>query len=63
MAERIQRKRTKGWRMPAEAVYVWRGTKWGNPYRVGCTVRICCYELLLCPTCCDAPPTSSTPDP
>jgi hypothetical protein len=29
----IQRKRTKGWRMPEGAVYVGRPTKWGNPYR------------------------------
>lgn len=33
--ERIQRKRTKGWRMPANTVYVGRGSKWGNPYKVG----------------------------
>lgn len=35
MAERIQRKRTKGWRMPDNTVYVGRPTKWGNPYVVG----------------------------
>lgn len=35
MAERIQRKRTKGWKMPPNTVYVGRPTKWGNPYRVG----------------------------
>lgn len=29
---RIQRKRTKGWRMPPNTVYVGRPTKWGNPY-------------------------------
>ena len=29
---RIQRKRTKGWRMPEGAVYVGRPTLWGNPY-------------------------------
>ena len=28
----VQRKRTKGWRMPEGAVYVGRPTKWGNPY-------------------------------
>ncbi|MFF3643420.1 DUF4326 domain-containing protein [Streptomyces sp. NPDC002564] len=28
---RIQRRRTKGWRKPARAVYVGRGSKWGNP--------------------------------
>ena len=32
--ERVQRKRTKGWRMPANTVYVGRGTEWGNPARV-----------------------------
>lgn len=31
---RIQRKRTKGWKMPEGAVYVGRGSMWGNPYRV-----------------------------
>lgn len=31
---RIQRKRTKGWRMPDGAIYVGRPTKWGNPFRV-----------------------------
>ncbi len=30
--KRIQRKRTKGWRMPANTVYVGRPTVWGNPY-------------------------------
>lgn len=31
---RIQRKRTKGWKMPPNAVYVGRPTKWGNPFNV-----------------------------
>ena len=31
---RIQRKRTKGWRMPENTVFVGRPTKWGNPFRV-----------------------------
>ncbi|WP_193188872.1 DUF4326 domain-containing protein [Nisaea sediminum] len=31
--KRIQRQRTKGWKMPEGAVYVGRPTKWGNPYR------------------------------
>lgn len=30
--KRIQRKRTKGWTMPAGAVYVGRPTLWGNPF-------------------------------
>lgn len=32
--QRIQRKRTKGWKMPENTVYVGRGSKWGNPFRV-----------------------------
>lgn len=35
MPTRIQRKRTKGWRMPPGAVNVTRGTDWGNPFRIG----------------------------
>lgn len=34
MPKRIQRKRTKGWRMPEGAVYVGRPTRWGNPFIV-----------------------------
>lgn len=34
MPLRIQRHRTKGWKMPAGAVYVGRPTWWGNPYSV-----------------------------
>lgn len=33
--KRIQRKRTKGWKMPAAAVYVGRPTEWGNLFKVG----------------------------
>lgn len=33
--QRVQRKRTKGWRMPENTLYVGRGSKWGNPYPVG----------------------------
>ena len=33
--KRIQRQRVKGWRMPENTVYVGRGTKWGNPFKVG----------------------------
>lgn len=35
MAERIQRRRTAGWRMPEGAVYVGRPSRWGNPFKVG----------------------------
>ncbi len=40
MPKRIQRRRTKGWRLqeassnPLGAIYVGRPTKWGNPFRV-----------------------------
>jgi hypothetical protein len=32
---RIQRKRTRGWRMPKNTVYVGRPSKWGNPFTIG----------------------------
>lgn len=32
--KRIQRRRTKGWRMPDGAIYVGRPSIWGNPYHV-----------------------------
>lgn len=35
MPQRIQLKRTKGWRLPANTVKVDRSTRWGNPWRVG----------------------------
>lgn len=34
MPERIQLKRTKGWRIPANTVKVDRTTRWGNPFTV-----------------------------
>lgn len=34
MAERIQLRRTKGWRLPEGAVFVARPSRWGNPFRV-----------------------------
>jgi hypothetical protein len=32
---RIQRKRTRGWKMPKGAIYVGRPTRWGNPFTCG----------------------------
>lgn len=40
MPERIQRRRTKGWQMPENTVYVGRPTKWGNPYSRGQITQI-----------------------
>ena len=33
MPNRVQRKRTKGWRKPPNTTYVGRGSKWGNPIK------------------------------
>lgn len=33
--QRIQRKRTKGWKMPENTVYVGRPSYWGNPFLHG----------------------------
>jgi hypothetical protein len=38
MPIRIQRKRTKGWKMPENTVSVTRPGKWGNPFVVGMVV-------------------------
>jgi len=35
MPHRVQRRRTKGWRMQANTVYFGRGSEWGNPWRGG----------------------------
>ncbi|MEU8186053.1 DUF4326 domain-containing protein [Micromonospora carbonacea] len=46
MPQRIQRKRTAGWRMPEGAVYVGRPTVYGNPFRAGvdfCGPTIQCF--------------------
>jgi hypothetical protein len=32
--KRIQRVRTKGWKMPPNTVYVGRPTRWGNPFTI-----------------------------
>lgn len=33
--KRIQRKRTRGWKMPPNTIYVGRPTKFGNPWVIG----------------------------
>lgn len=35
--QRVQRKRSRGWRMPEGAVYVGRPSRWGNPFAVEAT--------------------------
>jgi len=39
-AKRIQRKRTKGWRMPEGTINVTRPCDWGNPFPVGAFVTL-----------------------
>ena len=39
MPDRIQLRRTAGWRLPAGAVSVARPTKWGNPWKPGDPAR------------------------
>lgn len=55
MAERIQRKRIKGWKMPVNTVYVGRPSKWGNPFKVGIDAEdlntcLLYYEYWICDT-------------
>ncbi len=52
MPKRVQRKRTKGWRMPdrRHAVYVGRPTIWGNPFKGEGAVERYRAELLADPT-------------
>lgn len=45
--KRIQRKRTKGWRMPEGAVYVGRPSKWGNPFTVEAVHASGPFDVLL----------------
>lgn len=35
MPKRIQLKRTRGWRKPADAIVVSRPSRWANPFHVG----------------------------
>lgn len=52
---RVQRRRTPGWRMPANTIYVGRGSRWGNPFRAGrattlvATDRASRWEMVLRP--------------
>lgn len=34
MPQRLQQKRTKGWRKPPNAVVISRPSKWGNPFKI-----------------------------
>jgi hypothetical protein len=40
MPIRIQRRRTKGWKMPQNALYVGRPTPYGNPFDTAAAFRL-----------------------
>jgi len=40
MPDRIQIRRTKGWRMPPNTVKVDRSTQWGNPFTVADAISV-----------------------
>lgn len=44
--KRIQRKRTKGWKIPENTVSVTRPGKWGNPFRVGMDISDCAFVVV-----------------
>ena len=58
---RIQRKRTKGWKMPPNTIYVGRGSTWGNPFtfensgNVHPAIRFACETAPLLSRECFAP--------
>lgn len=47
MTERIQRKRTRGWRMPENTVYVGRPSKWGNPFEIRLEEKCKCCGTVI----------------
>lgn len=55
---RIQRKRTKGWVLPANTVCVTRPGPWGNPFSVSPTAspgsKVSSWEYIAVPTLKDA---------
>ena len=45
---RIQRERTKGWRMPLDTLCVTRPSRWGNPFHSGDRRQdVCDFERWL----------------
>lgn len=48
MPERIQLRRTKGWRKPEGTVTVARPTRWGNPFTVGTNPIVFDQDYGLC---------------
>jgi hypothetical protein len=43
---RIQRRRTKGYRLPPDAIYVGRPSRWGNPHRIGAPDYPWCMQTV-----------------
>lgn len=57
---RVQLRRVRGWRMPADTVSVARSTRWGNPYRVTVYERERAIELYRIILRGDPPPSPDT---
>ena len=47
MSERVQRKRSKGWKIPPNTIYVGRPSKWGNPWKASATKGSAREEILV----------------
>lgn len=50
LPKRIQRKRTKGWKMPKNTVYVGRPTIWGNAFSIdkyGRELALKCFRMRV----------------
>lgn len=58
MPERVQLRRTKGWRMPPNTVSVARPTKWGNLFEVGKPHPYCTAEEIEAGEPCARPLTA-----
>jgi len=46
MTKRIQLKRTRGWRLPENAISVARPGRWGNPFKIGADVDDVPYWIV-----------------
>ena len=64
--ERIQLRRSKGWKLPPDTLNVDRTTRWGNPFTVAeygsVAAAVACYEAWLRGEV-DAPDGRPRPDP
>lgn len=55
MPERIQLKRTKGWRKPEGAIVVARPGRWGNPFKPAMVINRVALRQGIVETYCQSP--------